>query len=155
PTDADRMQLAPMLARFLKHVHAHQATVPDELIGRLDKDRLLTSLTRNLPKLQGYGLIDDAEAWLATARRHYEIPVTPERFLVHGDIYVRHLLLDPPHRLVGVIDWGDVHMGHRAVDFAIAHSFLPPPARQIFRAEYGAIDDASWDLAHFRSMHHT
>ena len=51
---------------------------------------------------------------------------------VHGDLYARHLLLDDHKKLCGVIDWGDVHLGDRALDLSIAYSFLPAEARLCF-----------------------
>jgi aminoglycoside phosphotransferase (APT) family kinase protein len=51
-----------------------------------------------------------------------------------------------------VIDWGDAHLGDRALDLSIAFSFLPPAARPAFRAAYGPIDDATWDRARFRAL---
>jgi aminoglycoside phosphotransferase (APT) family kinase protein len=53
-----------------------------------------------------------------------------------------------------VIDWGDIHIGDRAVDLAIAFSFVPPRARKAFGEAYGAIDDATWRLARFRAVVH-
>ena len=55
----------------------------------------------------------------------------------------------------GIIDWGDLHVGHRAVDLGVAHIFLPPSARAPFRRAYGAIDEATWELARLRAVYHS
>jgi aminoglycoside phosphotransferase (APT) family kinase protein len=34
--------------------------------------------------------------------------------LAHGDLHVRHLLVDEAGALAGVIDWGEVCRGHPA-----------------------------------------
>jgi aminoglycoside phosphotransferase (APT) family kinase protein len=73
---------------------------------------------------------------------------------VHGDLYARHLLVDESHRISGIIDWGDVHLGDPALDLSIAFSFLPPSGRDVFRNKYGTIDDATWDRARFRALHY-
>jgi aminoglycoside phosphotransferase (APT) family kinase protein len=75
--------------------------------------------------------------------------------LVHGDLYVRHLLVDAEQRLSGVIDWGDVHLGDPAVDLAVAHSFLPPSAHAVFRQAYGPFENSTWQLARLRAVWHT
>ncbi len=75
--------------------------------------------------------------------------------LVHGDLYVRHLLVNEQMELCGVIDWGDVHIGDPAEDLAIAHSFLRPPDHGRFLAEYGEVDTATWTLARFRALQHS
>jgi aminoglycoside phosphotransferase (APT) family kinase protein len=72
--------------------------------------------------------------------------------LVHGDLYVRHILVDRNARPSGIIDWGDVHIGDVALDLSIAHSFLPAPAHEEFRRAYGTIDEATWRLARFRAL---
>ena len=57
--------------------------------------------------------------------------------LVHGDLYVRHLIVGDDARLLGIIDWGDLHLGDRASDLAIVFTVLPPAARAHFFATYG------------------
>lgn len=75
--------------------------------------------------------------------------------LVHGDLYSRHLLVDENNQLCGVIDWGDVHLGSPAIDLAIAHSFLPPSAHDIFRRAYGSLEEDTWQWARFRALYHS
>ena len=73
---------------------------------------------------------------------------------MHGDLYARHLIVDAHHTVTGVLDWGDVHLGDPAIDLTLAFTFLPPEARDAFRAAYGPIDDATWDRARFRAFHY-
>jgi aminoglycoside 2''-phosphotransferase len=47
----------------------------------------------------------------------------PEHFrfqpvLIHRDLGIEHVLLEPGGRLAGVIDWGDAAIGDPAIDFA-------------------------------------
>jgi aminoglycoside phosphotransferase (APT) family kinase protein len=76
------------------------------------------------------------------------------RALVHGDLYVRHLLVDDEASLCGVIDWGDLHIGHPAIDLAVAYGFLPPAARPTFLRAYGKrVPAPTWWLARFRAVY--
>jgi hypothetical protein len=65
---------------------------------------------------------------------------------------VRHLLVDGDGRISGVIDWGDVHLGHPGLDLSIVHGFLPPAAHDTFLRIYGPIDADTWRLARFRAF---
>jgi aminoglycoside phosphotransferase (APT) family kinase protein len=40
--------------------------------------------------------------------------------LCHGDLHVRHLLVDGDGSAAGVIDWGDLCLADAAVDLSIA-----------------------------------
>lgn len=59
--------------------------------------------------------------------------------LVHGDLHVRHVLVDGPHA-VGVIDWGDVCLADPSVDLALAYAAFDGEDRAVLLAEYGAVD---------------
>ena len=74
--------------------------------------------------------------------------------VVHGDLYARHLLVDGSGTLGAVIDWGDVHVGDRAVDLSVAHEILPRSAHAEFLAEYGDVDARTWRRARWRAIHH-
>lgn len=139
-TQSQRTALAAPLAGFLRVLHAlPPLEVGPDAIGRLDAHRLRAEIRARLPHPPGW--IDD--------------PVRPPRAeaLVHGDLHARQLLASGA-RLCGVLDWGDVHLGDRAVDLALAHSFLPPQARDAFRAAYGpTADEETWRLARLRALH--
>lgn len=72
--------------------------------------------------------------------------------LVHGDFYAAHLLVDANRRPCGVIDWGDVHLGHPAVDLALVFGFLPPQGRELFQSIYGDLDEEMAQLARFKAL---
>lgn len=61
--------------------------------------------------------------------------------LAHGDLHVRHALVDGAGRLTGVIDWGDVCRAPASVDLLLYWSAFPPAARERFLAAYGNVDD--------------
>jgi aminoglycoside phosphotransferase (APT) family kinase protein len=75
--------------------------------------------------------------------------------LVHGDLYSRHLLVDADLDLCGVIDWGDCHIGDRAVDLLPVYTMLPPDARERFFERYGRVDESTDRIARARALYHT
>jgi aminoglycoside phosphotransferase (APT) family kinase protein len=149
------------LARFLAVLHSIPVDAdtlrwaPTDEIERANIRKRAPMLIERLRRVSSKvndidigGLIDLVERLYAT------IPYDGPICWVHGDLYARHLLVDERHRLCGVIDWGDVHLGDPALDISIAISFLPPSARTAFRKAYGPIDDATWDRARFKAIHY-
>lgn len=67
--------------------------------------------------------------------------------LVHGDLYFRNILVNDRGSLTGIIDWGKIHRGNRAIDLQLYWSFVPPESRSIFVEQYGSIDADELALA--------
>jgi aminoglycoside phosphotransferase (APT) family kinase protein len=57
--------------------------------------------------------------------------------LTHGDLHVRHVLVDADGVPAGVIDWGDLCAGDPAIDLSLYWSVLDGGGRAAFRAAYG------------------
>ena len=55
----------------------------------------------------------------------------------HGDLHVRHLLVDRDGSATGVIDWGDLCLADPAVDLSIAYFGFAGRARAELLAAYG------------------
>lgn len=126
-----RRTLAEDLAKFLRALHdidvaTLHAPLPPDLIGKLDPSRLNVD----------------------------EEPLEGKHVIVHGDLYARHLLLDDDNRLCGVIDWGDLHFGHAAVDLSVVHMMIPPRDHGVFLDAYGDVDERTWRFARHRARHH-
>jgi aminoglycoside phosphotransferase (APT) family kinase protein len=130
------------LGAFLRTLHAQPDEAPPDLIGRTDVKKMRRLLRERLPRL-GH----DPPDWID---RTLQPPAAIA--LVHGDLHARQILLRSG-TVCGVIDWGDAHRGHPAVDLSIAWSFLPPAARAAFRTAYGPIDEETWLLARLRALH--
>ena len=62
--------------------------------------------------------------------------------LVHGDLHIRHLLVDENCGPAGVIDWVDICRGDSAIDLPLFWTLLPPHARAEFLDAYGTVTDA-------------
>ena len=61
--------------------------------------------------------------------------------LAHGDLHVRHLLVDGHGRATAVIDWDDLCRADPAVDLPLFWCALPPPARDAFLDAYGPVGE--------------
>lgn len=64
---------------------------------------------------------------------------------VHGDLHPRNLVVRH-RRLAGLIDWGDLHAGDRAVDLASIWMLLPDHLHERVRDGLG-VDDDTWSRA--------
>ena len=139
--DAARIALAPRLGEFLRALHELEvgAALPADPMGRGDM-ALRVPMTRA-------ALAEIAPAWAAPASvddllaEAERLPVPEATALVHGDLHVRHLLVDAASAPAGVIDWGDVCRGHPSVDLSLYWSLLPPAGREAFASAYGPINE--------------
>jgi aminoglycoside phosphotransferase (APT) family kinase protein len=43
----------------------------------------------------------------------------------HGELYAAHVLIEPPARIVGVLDWTTAKVGDPAIDFTYQHMMGP------------------------------
>jgi aminoglycoside phosphotransferase (APT) family kinase protein len=157
----DRAALAAPLATFFATLHAIPSFeaaargVPGDTLNRLDTTARLAATDQRLRTLVDSGVltgrrsIDEALASAPVIRQ----PRTD--VLVHGDPHAGQILVDDRHRMSGVIDWGDVHLGDPAIDFTAAHTILPPEACEVFRRTYGSIDELVWQAARGRAIWHT
>lgn len=156
--DSQRSAAAIPLARFLRTLHSlpidevRQYGAPLDTLGRLDPVRRVPQAQQRLEEIKQLGLIVETDPWLAVIEETAIARPAEASVLVHGDLYLRHLLVGDDNRPCGVIDWGDVHFGDPALDLSIAHSFLPRSAHAAFRDSYGTIDEPTWRLARFRAL---
>ncbi len=157
---AARRALGAPLGRALRALHgidvgaAAAAGAPPDRLGRADvdrymglgRDRMVGALSGPHAELAGRALrvLDDTYGDVAPRGGG------TERRLVHGDLYARHVIVRDGV-FVGLIDWGDVHLGDPALDLGVAHALLPPDAHATFRAAYGPISAAAWSRARFRA----
>jgi aminoglycoside phosphotransferase (APT) family kinase protein len=147
-SDEERAQLGVALGSFLRELHS-----PDTL-SAVDPDNALPSdfnrradmpfrVARTRKKLEALA----ADIWrpprsveriLADAD---ELPPgAGSEILVHGDLHVRHLLVDGG-LIAGVIDWGDVCRADPSIDLVLVWMLLSPEGREHFLHAYGSITD--------------
>lgn len=154
-----RATLAEPIAKFLALLHAtpksefSECHIPEDNQSRINGSLLTTKIEKNFDELSLLGLLEDRKKLELIVQRLQNFKAPTNSFLVHGDFYVRHLLIDQKHDLVGVIDWGDINWGDPAIDLAIAHSFLPVEAHKSFIKAYGGISEETWTLAKLRAIY--
>lgn len=147
PDEQTRSAHAAPLGRFLGALHSvkradlGQASVVEDELGRADLQRRLAWYAQQLERLVSLDLMAQAQAsqvLLEAQQLILGLEDCPahERCLVHGDLYVRHLLVDERGQLCGVIDFGDVHFGDPALDLSIAWTYLPEAAMSSFLEAY-------------------
>lgn len=152
-----RIEIAKDIALFLKQLHSTpldlvtHCKLPFDELQRLNAKRMIDRLQMSLQNIKKLGYIDTISCYSPILNKTYEKKLMQDT-IVHGDVYARHLLIEDL-AFVGVIDFGDIHIGNKAVDLTIAHSFLPKEAHEAFRQEYGSIDEQTWDLARLRALY--
>ena len=162
---AARAALAVPLGEALRALHADAGRdLPEDQLRRADPAHRLAFARERIARIARHdeALAAQAEAVLAATAAALTTPA--ERLVcVHGDLYPRHLIV-AEGRLVGIIDWGDLHRGDPALDLGAAAAFLPPAAWPAFWAAYGGVDAApggpggwgkDWARACFRATWHT
>ena len=140
----------PACNTFIYRLKCH---IPGDNFSRIDKTQLIPKIRTNFEELELLGLLENRKQLEVMIEGAKDLRPPVSSTIVHGDFYVRHLLVDENHHLVGVIDWGDVHIGDPAIDLAIAHSFLPVDAHEKFKRAYGPIDEDTWRLAQLRALY--
>jgi aminoglycoside phosphotransferase (APT) family kinase protein len=57
----------------------------------------------------------------------------------HGDLHIRHLLVDEDARAAGVIDWGDLCVADPSADLSLAYAGFAGPSRTALLSAYGPV----------------
>jgi len=156
--DAQRAACAEPLGRFLAALHAIPTAaldLPLDPFGKLDPARALPNVRARIAIITAQRSHPDPQRLLAAIEAATrDLRPAAADTLVHGDLYASHLLVDERGAAAGVIDWGDVHLGDRAVDLSLVAGFLPASAQERFFAAYGPVDETCWRMACFRALLH-
>ena len=138
-----RSALGAGLGAFLRALHApplaadHGEELPFDPMGRADMAVRLPRTRDRLGALREAGLWTappEAERLLTAAGR---LGRADGFALTHGDLHVRHLLIDGGGVPCAVIDWGDVCLGDPSIDLSLYWSLLDATGRASFRDAYG------------------
>ncbi|WP_223589649.1 phosphotransferase [Neobacillus bataviensis] len=157
-TEEIRLLSVESIAEFLRTLHqfpidmAKNLHVPNDQLNRLSIPIRRKKLEENVNIAVADGLIKNPEVIGNYLKRLKSVEVNQELALVHGDLHFKNLLVDNKGLITGVIDWGDVHIGHRAVDLSIVYSFFPPAGRKRFFEIYGNVDEITRYLARFKAI---
>ena len=158
-SETQREAAAEPLGRFLAALHGFPVDEAlalggvGDTIGRLDLAKKVPEALERLARLPAEVLGSAPDKVRSILEGSARIRAPAARVLAHGDLYVRHLLVDDAGGLCGVIDWGDLHIGNPAVDLSVAYGFLPPAARPRFLQAYDRrVAAPTWWLARFRAV---
>jgi aminoglycoside phosphotransferase (APT) family kinase protein len=144
--DAARAELGAALGTFLRVLHAPRmsrlvgTTLPVDPMRRADMGFRVPHARRRLERVAGAGMWVPTHEMEGLLRRATGLPPPPRTAVLHGDLHLRHVLVDGEGRATGIIDWGDVCVGDPSIDLSIAYASLAGDARAAFIAAYGAID---------------
>jgi aminoglycoside phosphotransferase (APT) family kinase protein len=158
-SEEERETLAQPIARFLSSLHAPSLVSVAECqsfekrVSHLHWEDLIPKTLQNFEEMSRLFLLEHGKELESVVERLQDVRSPSSSAVVHGDFYVRHLLVDTAHHLCGVIDWGDMHLGDPAADLSIAHSFLPLRSHDTFRNAYGEISEGTWALALLRAIY--
>lgn len=73
---------------------------------------------------------------------------------LHGDLYAKHIVVDSDGNSSGLIDWGDVHIGHPAIDISVGIMIFTESALTHFLHAYQDINPHTMKMAAFRALCH-
>jgi aminoglycoside phosphotransferase (APT) family kinase protein len=146
--DAARTELARDLAGFLRALHhvdvadvPGAASLPVDPMGRADMAARVPRTRARFGELRELGLWEpprQAEEVLDAASQLLPPRATA---LAHGDLHLRHVLVNERGRATAVIDWDDICRGDPSIDLPVYWCVVPPPARQAFLEAYGGASE--------------
>jgi macrolide phosphotransferase len=68
----------------------------------------------------------------------------PHSVFLHGDLHPPHILVDDEHRVIGLLDWTEAHVGDPATDFAILYATIGKSPLRSLLNEYAAAGGRTW-----------
>jgi aminoglycoside phosphotransferase (APT) family kinase protein len=134
-SEAQRDRLGRPLGECLRALHAQAADgLPADPLGRGDMAKRVPRLRAALAEVGEPVPEEIVAAALA-------LPPPAPGGLAHGDLHLRHLLVDEAGAPTAVIDWIDVCRGDPGIDLPLYWCLLTPSARADFRAAYPVTDE--------------
>jgi aminoglycoside phosphotransferase (APT) family kinase protein len=152
-----RITLATSVANFLKTLHylpvssLSQLDLPKDRHDRFNMEKNIPILLENLKKIKELQLLENTEDYEKFLKKLHS-PEKDTLVFVHGDFSLTNVLVRSSGKLSGVIDWGDAHVGNRAVDLSFIHLTLHEEAKQKFLSIYGKVNNETWMLSIFRAL---
>lgn len=141
--DEARAALGRPLGEFLRILHSLEldADLPVDPVRRADMSFRVPKTRERLAALESLGLWSAPPKADAVIGAAAELgPVVPTA-TCHGDLHLRHLLVDDEGGPAAVIDWIDLSRNDPGVDFVLYWCAVPPAGRTEFRKAYGPLTD--------------
>jgi aminoglycoside phosphotransferase (APT) family kinase protein len=144
--DGRRVELGALLGGFLRALHAPglarriAPSLPVDPMRRADMGFRVPQVRRRLDQAVESGLWEMTDATERLLAAAIGLPPPSRVLVLHGDLHMRHVLVDADGRATGVIDWGDAAAGDPSVDLSIGYASLAGEARAAFLDAYGPVD---------------
>jgi aminoglycoside phosphotransferase (APT) family kinase protein len=154
-------QFAEIFANWLKELHSipimpgHQDLLKST--WRLDIENRITALLNSLSKYQeyyqlsGFSINQLEETIKAFANLNV---VEYSQVYLHGDLYFKHIMVNNNIMPTGLIDWGDIHIGHPGIDLSAAIMIFDDKTLDHFFKSYGTKNEELMKVAVFRALCH-
>ena len=139
-----RAGLGRQLGGFLRALHSLEidAVLPVDPVRRADMSFRVPKTRERFAELDQLGLWSAPDAAHAIVDAAADLRPPEPTAVVHGDLHIRHLLVDDHGGAAAVIDWIDLSRNDPGVDFALYWCALPPRARTEFADAYGPMTGA-------------
>lgn len=121
-------EFATILGTWLKELHvlpilsAHKNLIQGEHDWRLDVAHRTQRVLETITKYKQYFIDAGFETAMLIEKMNsfqdLDVGCDNECY-VHGDLYAKHILVKKNGLPAGLIDWGDVHVGHPATDLSV------------------------------------
>ena len=156
--DGGREALGAALGRFLRSLHdparlqSVDELLPADPMGRSDMRQRVERTREKLAEIGRMGLwaIPSSVAGVLSSAR--DLPSAPATVVAHGDLHIRHLLVNVDGSPAGVIDWGDVCRADASIDLSLYWSLLSRAGREALRDAYGPIGEEQFLRARVLSL---
>jgi aminoglycoside phosphotransferase (APT) family kinase protein len=160
----DNSTFAKILGSWLRELHTlpvlneHIKHLKGEHEWRLDfvnrKARVNECITKYADYFINYGF--DVQRLITIMDYFKDVDIhCSNKCYLHGDLYSKHIIVDHAGLPMGLIDWGDVHIGHPAVDIAVGIMIFTETRLSDFLVAYQGIDASIMRVAVFRAFTHS
>jgi aminoglycoside phosphotransferase (APT) family kinase protein len=143
--DAQREPLGAALGRFLRSLHDPARVLslgellPADPMRRSDMRQRVERTRERLEEIGRLGLWAIPESVAAVLDAARDLPSVLPTVVAHGDLHVRHVLVNVDASPAGVIDWGAVCRADPSIDLSLYWSLLSPAGREAMRDAYGPV----------------
>ena len=155
---------AQTLASWLTTLHNipinqdHIALIKGDQSSRYDVNQRILRCEENLTRYEHYF----SRSGFSKTNLQKSLAILPQltfsqkkQAYLHGDLYCNHVIVNPKtHRPTGLIDWGELHIGHPGIDLAIGMVFTERVFKAFLKA-YHHIDDETHNLMLLCAFCHT
>jgi aminoglycoside phosphotransferase (APT) family kinase protein len=141
--DEARGRLGRPVGEFLTTLHALEldANLPVDPVRRADMSFRVPKTRERFEQLERLDLWSPPQAAHAIVEAAAGLDSPEPKAVVHGDLHLRHLLVDDHGAPTAVIDWIDLSRNDPGVDFVLYWAVLSAEGRSAFRDAYGSIPD--------------